>query len=197
LARRAGRRSNDIPAIVADVASRDASPTRTRRASSATTWIHQLALAFRALADTGATQETIGERVGFERSTIANHLRLLELPRDMQADVEGGAMSIGHAKAILAVASPERRRSLRDRIVRDALSVRQAEELARDLGAAAGAATSRITTVDPDLATSSTCCDSACRPRCGCAALRAAAASRSTVGADELNRLVELVLGAP
>ena len=52
-----------------------------------------------------------------DRSTIANHLRLLELPRELQEDVEEGALTIGHAKALLQVQSPERRRQLRDRIV--------------------------------------------------------------------------------
>jgi ParB family chromosome partitioning protein len=91
----------------------------------------ELAVAFRALADTGATQEEIGQRVGMDRSSIANHLRLLELSREIQTDVEAGRVTIGHAKALLAVTSPERRRLLRDRIVEDQLSVRAAEELAR------------------------------------------------------------------
>jgi ParB family chromosome partitioning protein len=91
----------------------------------------ELAVAFRALADTGATQEEIGQRVGMDRSSIANHLRLLELPRELQADVEAGRVTIGHAKALLSLASPERRRELRDRIVAEQLSVRAAEEIAR------------------------------------------------------------------
>jgi ParB family chromosome partitioning protein len=91
----------------------------------------ELAHAFAALGSAGATHEQIGERVSLDRSTISNHLRLLELPRDFQADVEGGALSIGHAKALLQVRNPERRRQLRDRIIRDSLSVRAAEAQAR------------------------------------------------------------------
>jgi len=91
----------------------------------------ELGIAFQALADTGATQEEIGRRVGFDRSTIANHLRLLDLPRNYQEDVEAGRLSTGHAKALLQVTNLERRHQLRDRIVRDGLSVRAAEELAR------------------------------------------------------------------
>ncbi len=93
----------------------------------------ELALAFRALVEGGATQEQVGERVGLDRSTIANHLRLLELPRELQQDVESGALSGGHAKALLQIDNPERRRHLRDRIVANQLSVRAAEELARSL----------------------------------------------------------------
>jgi ParB family transcriptional regulator, chromosome partitioning protein len=91
----------------------------------------ELAFAFRALSDGGATQDEIGERVGLDRSTVANTLRLLDLPREMQADVEQGRLSTGHAKALLQLGNLERRRHLRDRIVRDQLSVRAAEELAR------------------------------------------------------------------
>jgi ParB family chromosome partitioning protein len=135
-AQQAGRAT--LPAVVADVAPRE----RLELALVENVQRHdlnaiELALAFRALAEAGTTQEEIGARVGFERSTVANHLRLLELPREMQADVESGALSLGHAKALLSVSSPERRRALRDRIVREELSVRRAEEAAQELGAAA------------------------------------------------------------
>ncbi|HEX5066283.1 MAG TPA: ParB/RepB/Spo0J family partition protein [Myxococcota bacterium] len=90
----------------------------------------ELAIAFRALADTGATQEEIGRRVGLDRSSIANHLRLLDLSKEIQGDLEEGRLSMGHAKALLQVTSPERRRLLRERILKDALSVRAAEQLA-------------------------------------------------------------------
>jgi len=93
----------------------------------------ELAHAFKTLCASGATQDAVGERVGLDRSTVANHLRLLELPREFQADVEAGRLSIGHAKALLSVGNPERRRQLRDRIVRDGLSVRATEGLARDV----------------------------------------------------------------
>jgi ParB family chromosome partitioning protein len=91
----------------------------------------ELAIAFRALSDTGATQEEIGRRVGLDRSTVANHLRLLDLAAEIQADIEAGRLSAGHAKALLQVTSPERRRQVRDRILKQGLSVRAAEELAQ------------------------------------------------------------------
>jgi ParB family chromosome partitioning protein len=90
----------------------------------------ELAIAFRALADTGATQEEIGRRVGLDRSTIANHLRLLDLSKEIQSDLEEGRLSMGHAKALLQVTSPERRRLLRERVLKEGLSVRAAEQLA-------------------------------------------------------------------
>jgi ParB family transcriptional regulator, chromosome partitioning protein len=90
----------------------------------------ELAIAFRALADTGATQEEIGRRVGLDRSSIANHLRLLDLSKETQADLESGRLTMGHAKALLQVGNPERRRALRDRILAEDLSVRATELLA-------------------------------------------------------------------
>jgi len=91
----------------------------------------ELAIAFKALSETGATQEEIGNRVGLDRSSIANHLRLLDLPVEYQQDVESGRLSTGHAKALLALSNTERRKSLRDRILEEGLSVRAAEEIAR------------------------------------------------------------------
>jgi len=121
-----------IPAVVADVDSKD----RLELALVENIQRHdlnpmELAHAFQAMAEAGSTQEQIGERVGLNRSSVANHIRLLDLPREMQADVESGRLSSGHAKALLQVSSPERRRHLRDRIVREDLSVRATEEFAR------------------------------------------------------------------
>jgi ParB family chromosome partitioning protein len=128
----AGRKT--IPAVIAEVAPKD----RLELALVENVQRHdlnpiELALAFRALAESGATQEEIGERVALDRSTVANHLRLLELGRDLQGDVEHGRLSVGHAKALLQVSSPEHRRQLRDRIVAQQLSVRAAEEAARSM----------------------------------------------------------------
>lgn len=110
----------------------------------------ELAIAFQALADTGATQEEIGRRVGLDRSTIANHLRLLDLPVDYQQDVETGKLTTGHAKALLAVTNLERRRKLRERILDEGLSVRAAEEIARPTPGARKAK-SRPAPPDPNL----------------------------------------------
>jgi len=107
-------------AIVENVQRRDLNPI-------------ELAHAFEALAEAGYTQDEVGERVGLDRSSVANHLRLLELARDLQEDVETGRLSMGHAKALLQVSHPERRRHLRDRIVSEGLSVREAERRGREI----------------------------------------------------------------
>jgi ParB family chromosome partitioning protein len=121
-----------IPAVVADVDARD----RLELALVENVQRHdlnpiELAHAFRSLGEGGATQEEIGGRVSLDRSTVSNHLRLLELPRELQEDVEAGRLGVGHAKALLQTTNPERRRHLRDRIVKEDLSVRAVEQLAR------------------------------------------------------------------
>ncbi|MEE8580850.1 MAG: ParB/RepB/Spo0J family partition protein [Myxococcota bacterium] len=111
----------------------------------------ELAHAFRALADGGATQQEIAERVGLDRSTVANHLRLLELTLEIQGDLEAGKLSMGHAKALLQVSHPERRRRLRDQIVQSGLSVRQAEQRGRQLAGPAAKRAPRADAADSDL----------------------------------------------
>jgi ParB family chromosome partitioning protein len=98
----------------------------------------ELAHAYRALAERGATQDDIGRRVGKDRSSVANLLRLLDLPVDMQADVESGRLSMGHAKALLQVSDADQRRELRDRVLREGLSVRQAEHSGREIAGPSG-----------------------------------------------------------
>ncbi len=105
----------------------------------------ELAHAFRALSEAGHTQDEIGRKVGMERSSIANHLRLLDLSRTIQADVEGGRLSIGHAKALLQVTDLEAREGLRVRILNQSLAVRAAERLAREINGGGRAGTRRST----------------------------------------------------
>ena len=91
----------------------------------------ELAEAFRVLIDDeGMTQEEAGRRVGLDRSSVANHPRLLELPTEIQQDLIDQRLTMGHAKAILQVPS-QQRVLVRDQIIRSALSVRAAEELSR------------------------------------------------------------------
>ncbi len=76
------------------------------------------------------SQDAIATRVGKNRATVANLLRLLQLPPEIQQDVLDGSLSMGHARALLAVDTPERMRKIRDLILRNHLSVRQTEKLA-------------------------------------------------------------------
>lgn len=77
------------------------------------------------------TQEQVADRVGLRRSTVANHLRLLDLPEAVQAAVAKGLVSMGHARALLALPTPAEQRRWMEKVVRDDLSVRQVEQLVR------------------------------------------------------------------
>nr|WP_321259954.1 ParB/RepB/Spo0J family partition protein [uncultured Pseudodesulfovibrio sp.] len=75
----------------------------------------------------GLSQEELARQVGKSRSAVANSLRLLNLPESVQADIQQGAISAGHGRAIMAVADAETQESLHHRIVENGLTVRQAE----------------------------------------------------------------------
>ena len=83
------------------------------------------------------SQEEVAKRVGKDRSTVANALRLLRLPRSVQQDVVAGRLSMGHARALLALEGGARLQEARDLVVKKQLSVRQTEELVKRLKTAA------------------------------------------------------------
>lgn len=85
----------------------------------------------RLLAAPAMTQETLARRLGKDRSTIANALRLLRLEPDLQQAVVDGRLSAGHARALLTLSDPASRSTLAARVASEGLSVRQAEDLAR------------------------------------------------------------------
>ena len=74
------------------------------------------------------TQEKIAERVGKDRATVANTLRMLKLPMAVREKIRAGSLSAGHAKALAALASPDDQERLSEEILRRALSVRQTEK---------------------------------------------------------------------
>src|SRR5205823_10568250 len=78
----------------------------------------------------GLTQEEISRRVGKERSTVANFLRLLKSPDTVKQRLATGQLSMGHARALLSLDSPKKQEQLADRIVKNSLNVRQTEMLA-------------------------------------------------------------------
>jgi len=82
------------------------------------------------LEKTHRTQETASARLGVDRSTLANIIRLLELPAEIQAMLRTGLLAMGHARAILSVESPKRQIDIAERVAREGLSVRQVERLA-------------------------------------------------------------------
>ena len=78
------------------------------------------------------TQEEISKRVGKERSTVANFLRLMKLPDAVKKLLASGQLSMGHARAILAVDTPKKQEQLAERVVKRNLNVRQTEMLAAE-----------------------------------------------------------------
>jgi ParB family chromosome partitioning protein len=78
------------------------------------------------------TQEEIAKRVGKDRVSVANHLRLLKLPESILDDLRKGTLTFGHGRALLSVADPVARMEIRNRIVDKNLSVRETERLAAE-----------------------------------------------------------------
>jgi len=78
-----------------------------------------------------ATQEDVARRLGLDRSSVANMMRLLDLPDEIQDLVRGGSMGMGHARALLPLGADGAQLDLAARIVREELSVRAVEEIVR------------------------------------------------------------------
>jgi ParB family chromosome partitioning protein len=92
------------------------------------------ALAYRRLSDEfHLTQDDIATQVGKDRSSIANYLRLLKLPSDVQKEVANGALSMGHARALLAIDHEENLRRAAKNVLAAQLSVRETEALVREM----------------------------------------------------------------
>jgi ParB family chromosome partitioning protein len=100
------------------------------------------ALAYRRLADQfEMTQEAVATAVGKDRVTIANTVRLLKLPEDVRLDVASGVLSMGHARALLALADESEQRRMAREVVARGLSVRETEALVKKKGEEPGPAT--------------------------------------------------------
>lgn len=94
----------------------------------------EIALSFqRLIEECNLTQEAMAERVGKKRATVTNYLRLLKLPAQVQIALREGKISMGHAKCILSLEEVEKQLLLCDLIIRNDLSVRQAEQKVKAL----------------------------------------------------------------
>ncbi len=87
----------------------------------------------RLVRDYGLSQEAVAGRVSKSRSSVTNSMRLLRLEESVQGMVETGAISEGHARAILGLTIPEEQKITAERVAKEHLSVRQTEKLVRDL----------------------------------------------------------------
>jgi ParB family transcriptional regulator, chromosome partitioning protein len=94
----------------------------------------EIALSYqRLMSECSLKQEELGERVGKNRTTVTNYLRLLKLPPDIQIAVRDNKLSMGHARAIINVENPEQQLYIFKKTLSEDLSVRKVEELVRDL----------------------------------------------------------------
>jgi ParB family chromosome partitioning protein len=81
----------------------------------------------------GMTQEQLSERVGKNRATVTNYLRLLKLPAPIQMGLKNREIEMGHARALLALDDPEAQIKLFSEIKKEKMSVRKIEEMAKEL----------------------------------------------------------------
>lgn len=94
----------------------------------------EIALSYqRLMSECNLKQEELGERVGKNRTTVTNYLRLLKLPPDIQIAVRDNKLSMGHARAIINVENPEQQLYIFKKTLSEDLSVRKVEELVRDI----------------------------------------------------------------
>lgn len=78
------------------------------------------------------TQEALSQRVGINRATIANYIRLLKLPPEVQVALKKEKLTMGHAKVLLGLDSPKQILALAEKVVKEELNVRQTEQLVKD-----------------------------------------------------------------
>lgn len=91
----------------------------------------EVALAFKKLIDSyNLTQDRLAERIGKNRATIANHLRLLKLPAEIQIGLRDRKLDMGHARALLAIDDPKTQLRLYNLILKEGITVRQVEQMA-------------------------------------------------------------------
>ena len=92
----------------------------------------EIALSYqRLLAECDLKQEQLGDRVGKNRSTVTNYLRLLKLPPDIQVALRDGKLSMGHARALISIEDVSLQLDIFNQIIKQDLSVRKVEELVR------------------------------------------------------------------
>jgi ParB family chromosome partitioning protein len=94
----------------------------------------EVALSYKRLIDEcSLKQEELGERVGKDRTTVNNYIRLLKLPPEIQAGLRDGKLSMGHARALLAITDPNEQLRLYEDLLRENMSVRAIESLVKQV----------------------------------------------------------------
>ncbi|KMM36412.1 ParB/RepB/Spo0J family partition protein [Guptibacillus hwajinpoensis] len=101
--------------------------------------------------ETDVTQEELSSRLGKSRSHLANFLRLLQLPNEVQEYISEGKLTMGHGRAILGLKKKEARKALADRVLNEKMNVRQLEQLITQLNQSVSRETKRGDKPDPFL----------------------------------------------
>ena len=112
----------------------------------------EIALSYqRLLAECDLKQEELGDRVGKNRSTVTNYLRLLKLPPDIQVALRDGKLSMGHARALISIDDVSLQLDIFNQIIKQELSVRKVEELVRTGGAKKPVSTNGAVELAPEM----------------------------------------------
>ncbi|CAD5283373.1 MULTISPECIES: ParB/RepB/Spo0J family partition protein [unclassified Imperialibacter] len=112
----------------------------------------EIALSYqRLISECNLKQEELGDRVGKNRTTVTNYLRLLKLPPDIQIALRDGRLSMGHARAIIGIDNPATQLSIFKKIISEDLSVRKVESLVREYTQKAPESPSLNKTANPSL----------------------------------------------
>jgi ParB family transcriptional regulator, chromosome partitioning protein len=152
----------------------------------------------RLIEEFGLTQEAVAERVGRDRSSVANALRILRLPRRVREDLAAGTLSEGHGRALLGLEKPADQLKARDVIVKRGLTVRATEALVRRLRGGSPIRTHRPTPDEPNLQA----LEDRLRGVLGTKVRITRNGKGGTVAIsffshEDLTRLVDLIVGAP
>lgn len=106
----------------------------------------------RLIQDFSLTQDDLSRKVGKDRATVSNYLRILKLPAEVKKMIAAGSLSIGHAKALLQIENQKMQTDIARKIVQSGLSVREVERLAKRLSSPASSGTPRQPVRDPQIA---------------------------------------------
>jgi ParB family chromosome partitioning protein len=112
----------------------------------------EIALSYqRLMSECNLKQEELGDRVGKNRTTVTNYLRLLKLPPDIQIALRDGKLSMGHARALISIEDVSKQLTVFKKIISDDLSVRKVEELVRGISSEKKEKENKNAAINPEI----------------------------------------------
>lgn len=161
----------------------------------------EVAISFKRLQDEcQIKQEELGERVGKDRATVANYLRLLKLPPEIQLGIRNGSLGMGHARAILGLQKTEQQLFVFRKAIAEGLSVRKVETLVREMNEEGGATAPKGKKETDDNGAYKSVQDNLARRLEARVEIKANAKGKGEIvipfaNTDDLNRLLDLLEG--